>query len=182
LAALDVVAVGLESEGIEYLRFNGSMKAVDKTSVRKAFQAQEPGTPKVLLLTIGTGGAWLNFPVANHVIILIPEWSPATEEQAIARAYREGQIHTVYFIYLIAKLSMDIRVAEKQEVKEAKAFGLLDLYTVDPHSLSAVDLRLCTEVKAKILEMKEWTKADYCEQVSEPFAYQDMQRILIVYS
>jgi hypothetical protein len=77
---------------------------------------------------------------------------------------------------------MDVRVAEKQEVKEAKAFGLLDLYTVDPQSLSTVDLRLCTEVKAKILEMMEWTKADYCEQVSEPFAYQGMQKILIICS
>jgi SNF2 family DNA or RNA helicase len=44
-----------------------------------------------LVLNPKAGGAGLNITAANHVIHYNPEWNPALEDQASARAYRRGQ-------------------------------------------------------------------------------------------
>ena len=44
-----------------------------------------------LVLNPKAGGAGLNITAANHVIHYNPEWNPALEDQASARAHRRGQ-------------------------------------------------------------------------------------------
>ncbi len=45
----------------------------------------------VLVLNPRAGGSGLNITAASHVIHYNPEWNPALEDQAAARAYRRGQ-------------------------------------------------------------------------------------------
>lgn len=52
------------------------------------------------------------------VVIAEPQWKPSTEEQAIARAYRMGQIRKVQVHRLLAKGSVDERLREVQENKK----------------------------------------------------------------
>ena len=54
---------------------------------------------------------------ASVVIITEPQWKPSTEEQAIARAHRMGQVRTVQVHRLLAKDSVDERIREIQENK-----------------------------------------------------------------
>lgn len=49
------------------------------------------GGPAVLVMNPRAGGSGLNLTAANHVIHYNPEWNPALEDQASARAYRRGQ-------------------------------------------------------------------------------------------
>jgi superfamily II DNA or RNA helicase len=71
----------------------------------------------VLLSQIEAGGVGLNVQAASVVIIAEPQWKPSTEEQAIARAYRMGQIRKVQVHRLLAKGSVDERMREVQERK-----------------------------------------------------------------
>jgi SNF2 family DNA or RNA helicase len=71
----------------------------------------------VLLSQIEAGGVGLNVQAASVVIIAEPQWKPSTEEQAIARAYRMGQIRKVQVHRLLAKDSVDERMREIQERK-----------------------------------------------------------------
>ena len=47
--------------------------------------------PAVLVLNPQAGGTGLNIAAANHVLHYNPEWNPATQDQASARAHRRGR-------------------------------------------------------------------------------------------
>ncbi|KMS92200.1 DEAD/DEAH box helicase [Prauserella rugosa] len=71
----------------------------------------------VLLSQIEAGGVGLNVQAASVVVIAEPQWKPSIEEQAVARAYRMGQIRKVQVRRLLAKGSVDERLREIQEHK-----------------------------------------------------------------
>jgi SNF2 family DNA or RNA helicase len=71
----------------------------------------------VLLSQIEAGGVGLNVQAASVVIIAEPQWKPSIEEQAIARAYRMGQVRKVQVHRLLTKDSVDERMREIQERK-----------------------------------------------------------------
>jgi superfamily II DNA or RNA helicase len=71
----------------------------------------------VLLNQIEAGGVGINLQAASIVIITEPQWKPSTEDQAIARAHRMGQVRTVQVHRLLAKDSVDERIREIQENK-----------------------------------------------------------------
>lgn len=71
----------------------------------------------VLLSQVEAGGVGLNVQAASIVILTEPQWKPSTEEQAIARAHRMGQIRTVQVHRLLAKGCVDERLCEIQQHK-----------------------------------------------------------------
>jgi superfamily II DNA or RNA helicase len=64
----------------------------------------------VLLAQVQAGGVGLNLQVASVVVLCEPQLTPATEEQAIARAHRMGQIRRVQVHRLLAADSVDQRL------------------------------------------------------------------------
>lgn len=71
----------------------------------------------VLLGQVEAGGVGLNVQAASVVILTEPQWKPSTEEQAIARVHRMGQVRTVQVHRLLAKGSIDERIREIQQDK-----------------------------------------------------------------
>ena len=63
--------------------------------------------PAVLVSQIEAGGIGLNIQAASVVIIAEPQWKPSTEEQAIARSHRMGQIQPVEVHRLLTENSVD---------------------------------------------------------------------------
>ena len=63
--------------------------------------------PAVLVSQIEAGGVGLNIQAASVVIIAEPQWKPSTEEQAIARCHRMGQIRPVEVHRLLTENSVD---------------------------------------------------------------------------
>ena len=81
----------------------------------------------ILILNPKAAGAGLNITAANHVIHYNPEWNPATEDQASARAYRLGQdkpvsIHRFIYVDTLEEI-MDLRLTRKREVADAIVVG-----------------------------------------------------------
>jgi len=93
----------------------GSVSPPARQELVDAFTRKEGHA--VLLGQIEAGGVGLNIQAASVVIIAEPQWKPSTEEQAIARAYRMGQIRKVQVHRLLAKGSVDERMREIQERK-----------------------------------------------------------------
>lgn len=71
----------------------------------------------VLLAQIEAGGVGLSVQAASVVIIAEPQWKPGTEDQAVARAHRMGQVRRVQVHRLLAKDSVDERIRELQQGK-----------------------------------------------------------------
>jgi SNF2 family DNA or RNA helicase len=58
-------------------------------------------------MAAGTG---LNLQAAERIIIVEPAWTPASNEQAIARAYRAGQKKKVWASFVCLENSIDERI------------------------------------------------------------------------
>lgn len=73
--------------------------------------------PAVLLSQIEAGGVGLNMQAASVVILTEPQWKPTTEDQAIGRCHRMGQIRPVNVHRLLAEDSVDQRMLETLATK-----------------------------------------------------------------
>ena len=84
--------------------------------------------PAVLVLNPRAGGSGLNIAAANHVIHYNPEWNPALEDQASARAYRRGQERPVTVRRLIyagtVEEVMDERLRRKRDIAGTAIIGV----------------------------------------------------------
>ena len=75
----------------------------------------------VMILNPKVGATGLNISAANHVIHYNPEWNPATEDQASARAYRRGQKKPVTIRRLIFANTVEEVINERLQRKRKLA-------------------------------------------------------------
>ncbi len=102
---------------------SGSVSPERRQEIIDQFEAAPAGT--VLVSQIIVGGTGLNIQAASVVIICEPQLKPSTENQAISRAYRMGQVRNVIVYRLLSENTIDERIDElltrKQEVFNAFA-------------------------------------------------------------
>ena len=72
-----------------------------------------------MLISLRAGGTGLNLTAADHVFLLDPWWNPAVEDQAADRAHRIGQERPVLIHRLVARDTVEERIALLQEEKRA---------------------------------------------------------------
>ena len=97
--------------------------------------------PTVCLISLKAGGTGLNLTRASRVYLLDLWWNSKVDEQAIDRCHRIGQKREVVVKKLIIKDSIEERVLELQEYKEALAAGALgstDVQAVRLRQLSSL--------------------------------------------
>ena len=68
-------------------------------------------TVRLFLISLKAGGLGLNLTAAEYVFLLDPWWNPAVEAQAIDRAHRIGQTRQVFAYRLIARDTVEEKVA-----------------------------------------------------------------------
>lgn len=81
----------------------------------------------VLVLNPKAAGTGLNITAANHVIHFNPEWNPAIEAQATARAYRRGQkkpvtIHQLFYVNTVEEVIQG-RMQRKRSLAASAIIG-----------------------------------------------------------
>ena len=93
-------------------------RAIAPSAVER-FQ-DDPACP-VFLISLKAGGLGLNLTAAEYVFLLDPWWNPAVEAQAIDRAHRIGQTRHVFAYRLIARDTVEEKIAELQRSKRELA-------------------------------------------------------------
>jgi SNF2 family DNA or RNA helicase len=88
----------------------GGVAPIERQALVDEFTSRSE--PAVLVSQIEAGGVGLNIQTASVVILTEPQWKPTTEEQAIARCHRMGQIRPVDVHRLLAEDSVDQRMLE----------------------------------------------------------------------
>lgn len=143
---LDAVAEHLDVFG----PLTGATSAEGRQKLVDDFTAIEGHA--VLVAQIEAGGVGLNVQAASVVIIAEPQWKPSTEDQAIARCHRMGQVRKVHVHRLLVKDSVDARV---QEIRDHKTL-LFDHYARESdtkHShASALDSSVSVEQRVVLAE------------------------------
>ncbi|KAG9086889.1 hypothetical protein FRC06_002838, partial [Ceratobasidium sp. 370] len=111
---IDLMQILLKRDGTKTLRFDGQMSRVEREQTLSRFKKQ--GGPKIFLKC---GGFGLNLTEANRVICLDLAWNAATENQAIDRVHRMGQVKSVFVKRLVVKDTIEERILKLQAQKQS---------------------------------------------------------------
>ena len=112
---------------------NGSIPPQRRQEIIDEFDKAPAGS--VLVAQIQSGGTGLNIQSASVVIICEPQFKPSIENQAISRAYRMGQARSVLVYRLLGDETVDERVTEMLEKKQAIFNAFADQSVVGQESL-----------------------------------------------
>ncbi|KAK4038402.1 SNF2 family N-terminal domain-containing protein [Parachaetomium inaequale] len=146
VTTLDLLARQLKIRGVHYLKIDGNVTYSARLRILEEFRTAEV---PVLLMTVQTGAVGLNLTAANYVHIIEPQWNPAVEEQAIARAVRMGQRRTVTVIRYVVKSSVEENIVSLQRRKRNLAKFTLDGASEDGASGTLDDLRFVMDLDFK---------------------------------
>jgi SNF2 family DNA or RNA helicase len=118
---LSIVRERLADEKISFEYLDGTTR--DRAGAVERFQSD----PSIgaFLISLKAGGVGLNLTGADYVFILDPWWNPAAEAQAIDRAHRIGQTRNVIAFRLLAKGTVEERVAHLQAQKRDLVAGIM---------------------------------------------------------
>ena len=126
----------LDDMGIPYEYLDGRTR--DRAARVERFQT-DSACP-LFLISLKAGGLGLNLTGAEYVFLLDPWWNPAVEAQAIDRAHRIGQTRHVFAYRLIARDTVEEKVAALQQTKRALADAILTADAGLIRTLSREDL------------------------------------------
>ncbi|UPL01101.1 hypothetical protein LCI18_012035 [Fusarium solani-melongenae] len=122
---LDLVQIALRQSGYSYERIDGQSSLRQRREAIAEFENNPACT--VLLATIGSAGEGIDLTSANHVHLMEPHWNPMTEEQAMARVHRIGQLRPVIATKYITPRSIEEYVLEVQKEKRNLSCKVLDV-------------------------------------------------------
>lgn len=118
---LHLIERDLTEAGIPYLSLTGQTR--NRASVLEAFAR---GDAPVFLLSLKAGGVGLTLTEADTVILYDPWWNPAVERQAMDRTHRIGQTKPVFVHRLVAAGTVEEKILEMQQRKQALADALFE--------------------------------------------------------
>src|SRR6185369_15708753 len=81
--------------GREVLFLHGGVAKADRDAMVARFQADDPSSPPLFVLSLKAGGTGLTLTAANHVIHVDRWWIFSVEAPATDRAFRIGQTRNV---------------------------------------------------------------------------------------
>lgn len=118
---LHLIERDLTEAGIAYLSLTGQTR--NRASVLNSFAN---GDVPVFLLSLKSGGVGLTLTEADTVILYDPWWNPAVERQAMDRTHRIGQTKPVFVHRLVAAGTVEERILDMQQRKQALADALFE--------------------------------------------------------
>ena len=108
------------------------LTGADSKERRREMVAQfQSGGADVFFISLKAGGTGLNLTAADRIIHFDPWWNAAAEEQATDRAHRIGQDRTVFVTKLVAKGTVEERIAALQAQKRALSDTVMESGTLD---------------------------------------------------
>ncbi len=116
---LALIEKRLKKMKIPYSKLTGATRKRDEV-----IDAFKKGEVPLFLISLKAGGVGLNLTEADTVIHYDPWWNPAAENQATDRAYRIGQDKPVFVYKLIVENTLEEKILQLQERKQALADGV----------------------------------------------------------
>lgn len=115
---LDIIEHVLSSRQFKIMRIDGTVTHLTEREKRiNAFQSNKDYS--VFLLTTQVGGVGITLTAASRVVIFDPSWNPATDAQAVDRAYRIGQKENVVIYRLITCGTVEEKIYRRQVFKDS---------------------------------------------------------------
>jgi len=146
---LDLLGELCQHYGYPTLRLDGSTTQAQRDQVVQSFNSPHNSEAFVLLLSSKAGGTGLNLIGASRILLFDMDWNPATDVQAMARVWRDGQKRKVYVYRLATAGSIEEKIFQRQVTKQgidvlSEGSGgkflfsrdeLMDLFSYNPDAL-----------------------------------------------
>jgi SNF2 family DNA or RNA helicase len=155
----------LRKKGLSFVRLDGSTDNKSRGAIVDTFNRGSVDNSFAFLLSSKAGGCGLNLIGANRLIMVDADWNPATDHQAMARIFREGQTKPcfIYRMFTAGTIEEVIYQRQLQKGNLAKLANDGDSGT-NSASFTREDLHDCFTLK---LECKCDTKRKLGEKWSE---------------
>ncbi|XP_029868141.1 DNA repair and recombination protein RAD54B isoform X3 [Aquila chrysaetos chrysaetos] len=129
---LNILQETCKRYGYSYTRLDGHTPVSQRQQIVDTFNSKfSPAF--IFLLSSKAGGVGLNLVGASHLILYDIDWNPATDIQAMARVWRDGQKHTVYIYRLLTTGSIEEKIYQRQISKQDLSGAVVDLSKTSEH-------------------------------------------------
>ena len=121
-------------------QLDGSMSVPKRQKLVDQFNDPEGGE-FVFLLSSKAGGCGINLIGANRLVLFDPDWNPASDQQALARVWRDGQKKTCFVYRFISTGSIEEKILQRQSHKQSLSSCVVDDAQDAERHFSQNDLR-----------------------------------------
>jgi len=115
---LDLLSELCQHYGYPTLRLDGSTSQAQREQVVQNFNSPHNSQAFVLLLSSKAGGTGLNLIGASRILLFDMDWNPATDVQAMARVWRDGQRRKVHVYRLATAGTIEEKIFQRQVTKQ----------------------------------------------------------------
>lgn len=122
---LDMLAALCVQYDYPYLRLDGSTPTAKRQHLVDSFNNKH-SKHFVFLLSAKAGGVGLNLVGASRILLYDIDWNPATDLQAMARVWRDGQHRKVHIYRLLVAGTLDEKMYQRQVCKQGLSGAVVD--------------------------------------------------------
>ncbi|KZC14747.1 DNA repair and recombination protein RAD54B, partial [Dufourea novaeangliae] len=137
---LDLFENVCSNENLQFLRLDGSTASSSRSKIIDQFNSRN-NESKIFLLSAKAGGVGLNLPGASRLVLFDSDWNPASDSQAMARIWREGQQRNVYTLRLLTTGTIEEKIFQRQISKAGLSKTVMDLNCSASLKLSTNELK-----------------------------------------
>jgi hypothetical protein len=127
--------------GREVAFLHGGLSKPARDELVQRFQAADPSSPPLFVLSLKAGGSGLTLTAANHVVHVDRWWNPAVEDQATDRAFRIGQKRNVQVRKFVCAGTVEEKIAAMIRDKRGLAARIVGSSEQWVTEMSTSDLR-----------------------------------------
>lgn len=122
---LDLIERMCRSRHYGSVRLDGTMTINKRQKLVDRFNDPE-GQEFIFLLSSKAGGCGINLIGANRLILMDPDWNPASDQQALARVWRDGQKKDCFIYRFISTGTIEEKIYQRQSMKMSLSSCVVD--------------------------------------------------------
>eukprot|EP00986_Skeletonema_menzelii_P019761 scaffold29106_cov148-Skeletonema_menzelii.AAC.2 len=107
----------LRKKNLPFVRLDGSTDNASRGPLVDSFNNRSIDHSFAFMLSSKAGGCGLNLIGANRLIMVDADWNPATDQQSMARIYRQGQTKSCFIYRLFTTGTVEEIIYQRQTQK-----------------------------------------------------------------